>query len=359
MKPHVQEIQSKLGYSPRSHFHIVTDLQWIWDIFQAGASRLADHWQFKHDLGLWPIPHLDAHDAVWIEPASLVAHNALFELHGQEPIALLTPRELLLESFNRQFLGRTVMSCSVEDIRVMNHYPNNVGNNPWSQPAEGRISGFRAARRSLEQLQSDLLQAPQESLILLQQHVPEITEEWMVPVASGDVFAASPYCIHIEENTNATHAEAIVTIFDIAAKRNDSPTPIGVANNREYDGHMRFDCAHGAEAMRLTHAALMMSEISDKVTAMVNVAFRREQPPIILEISPIWCSSPYGLSACDQARMLQAVAASRVSAQNIHEYDTSTLSEHPSHNDGKAMRIFRPGPWMRQHYAHRYIHQSR
>ncbi|MFT8639650.1 hypothetical protein [Bifidobacterium sp.] len=374
MKASAEKIHGEQGDSPARDFHIVTDLQWIWESFKSGEQLLSGQWNFEHDLGLWPIPHLGENDALWIDPASLVANNAWRAHHGQPPILLLAPPDRWLDGLSQRLLDRPVAFRSVAEILDMRKLPEAFSERPWAQPAEGRISGFRAARRSLAQLQHDLLmgsdhgsgsrastgpahrqQAPEESIIRLEGHITDITEEWMVAVAGGVALAASPYCIHQGNPYGAnSESEEIVTIFDLSATR-EVAFSIEAEGMAGKSGMRHFDEGHRSMALGIVGDALTQSHVQDDFAGMIDVAFRAERPPVILEIAPLWCSGPYGFSSTEQASILKAVASGRVGAAEESGCHAGADERTMRNEQDGTMKVFTAGPWMRQHYAQRYI----
>ncbi|MFT8357325.1 MAG: hypothetical protein ABF780_07265 [Bifidobacterium aquikefiri] len=357
-----ENYQSTQSISHGHTFHIVADLQWIWDSFQGGAEQLSAQWQFKHDLGLWPIPHLDDKDALWIDPASLVANNAWLERQGQPPITLLAPPQDWIGGLSRLFLGREVVLRSVAEILDMDEFGDELGDRPWSQPNEGRISGFRAARRTLSQLKHDLRgntdhqsprdsalasadptsPAPLDSVLMLHGHLDGITEEWMVAALDGKAFAASPYCIHCgNPSRGSTDSEEIVTIFDL--------------RDHSCSEDIHFDERHHQEALGIVADALEQTHASNDFAGMLNIAFRDKKPPAILEISPLWCSGPYGFSAQELAMILKAIASSRIPPSASGQEGSRSIPCPDVSRAVTAMKVFKPGRWMIEHYAQRYI----
>ncbi|MFT8704672.1 hypothetical protein [Bifidobacterium aquikefiricola] len=388
--------------SPLRTFHIVADLQWLWDSFQSGARLLSGQWDFRHDLGLWPIPHLGIDEPLWIDPAALVANNAWRQQRGLDPIAMLTPPDQWLGGLSPDLLGRSVRYLSVAEILAMDDFDERLGERPWSQPVEGRISGFRAARRTLAQLKHDLRgessdrtsfaeahmgskgmssqsmvsqratsPAPPDAMLMVQSHLPSITEEWMVAIAGGKAFAASPYCIHSE--SSGTRVEGSDTGFgnkdsgfgnkSAAASKPESIVTIADMATGLVPPAIRFDKRHREAALDMATRALQETHASTNFAGMLNIAFREASSPAILELTPLWCSGPYGFSPGELATMLRAVASSRTSPRAISGLNLRPLvpgsqdqqqgqQQTPALND---MTVFTAGPWMVQHYAQRYI----
>lgn len=314
-------------------------------------------WNLVWHDGLAPTPDLDQGDALWIDPGLLTARNAWLESLGHPPLELMAPPADWLTLLDKDLLGRDVMVARVGEIRLWRKPPDGLGVDPWSQVAGGRVPGFRAARRTLDQLQDDLSQAPDDSLIQISRHVDGIDQEWRVVVLDGRAVASSGYCRH-----TGPEGRDIITVFDGAT----------------------FDQSLRAPAERTAVIAAARDGI-DAVCldlAFLNPTTPEAIPgrmhPIILEANPAWCCSPYDYGQDGMEGFLAAIAAGGVTrpaatsysidgspnfGNNILEFDgdmarkqnhTSASGEHNYTLFGFRMSPYRPDPWMVNQFHNRY-----
>ncbi|BDR55241.1 hypothetical protein KIMH_13520 [Bombiscardovia apis] len=302
----------------------------------ASAQIQGPTWLIRSADGLAPEPDLEAADALWIAPGLLIAHNAWLRALGREPLHLPAPSPRWLANLAAiapELTGRAVVTAQAHEIRSWEHFPAELGtqSSPWSQLARGRVSTFRAARRSLGALQADLAAAPADSLIQISGQVDKISEEWRVIVSSSEPVAASGYCIH-----SPAGSQQILSVFDGA----------------------HFDPAHRERAL---DAARQAARITGLDSASIDLAFTSTGTdsdsgfsadsssagsstggPIVLEVNPLWCAAPYEYGPEGMARFLEAIRKSEACAREQPE----ALS--------RAEGIFHPDPWMESEFSRRY-----
>ena len=342
---------------PMPIFHVVSPQSWVGeDITRHVGDGRNDHapltcgrgggdrWHVERSSGLWPLTDCDDRDALWIPSGLLVAQNAWFAARGHRPLSLAGPPDDWLAGVDRSLTGRAVIACSVSRIRTMRTLPGELGDAPWSQLCGGRIPGFRAARRTVDELRQAVAGAPADSLIQLSGHLPDIREEWCVVVrtvtpSAGEsrsgsgghpplrhmtfrhltrAVASGGYCVH-----DPSGGHTILTVFDGA----------------------RFDPRNRARAEQL---AVRTADDTGLVSASIDVAFARSGDAYVLEADPVWCSAPYAYSPKGMRGFVNAVADSRLhrDADGV----VRTRSGLPTPRD----QIFKPDPWLIEAYANRY-----
>ncbi|MDF7665344.1 hypothetical protein [Bifidobacterium sp. ESL0745] len=182
------------------------------------CNQTTRHWNVTYDYGFEPIHAIKADDVIWITADLLIAQNTWRARHSLPPILLEAPSADWLASLPKTLTGRTVITTTVSEIRKWDKLPNGLGERPWSQLSLGRVPEFRAAQRSLTELQRDLRDAPDDSSITVNTHVADITEEWCVIIRNGQAVASSGYCVHLSPDEDS---HDILTVFD-NAKFHDS-----------------------------------------------------------------------------------------------------------------------------------------
>lgn len=318
---------------PRT-LHIVSPAQWIGEAVSNGLAGCRQQWDIAPHRGLEPPNDIAGKDAVWIAPGLLIALNAWLTSQGGEPILLEVPPWDWLERLPEPMLGRHAISACANDIRQWQRMPQQLGPRPWSQIANGRVSAFPAVRRDLRTLQAALGEAPSDSIIQISGHVEGIADEWFVLIHQGGVAASSGYCIHLP-----TGGRIISTVFDGAAFPPE---------------HRRAAESTALEAATFAHG----DGAGGTGTAGVLVAFSesREEPAVI-ELTPVWCSSPYPYDPAGMQRFLEAVAGARLLCQpsrNRAGGAAGAVVADLSGNPVEPDRIFRPDPWMVREFAGRY-----
>jgi hypothetical protein len=334
---------------------IVCQQDWIWDAFTApsdagmtpsngapaepsGAMR--NPRKLRRSLGLWPIDDLRNGDALWAPPAFLIAQNARMRSRGLDPMLMLAPPQRWPGILGMSLMGRTAITARASTILQWKSYREagiperdphrdsvNAGARPWSQLANGRVDTFPAAQRSLEDLQSALAQAPADSLILVSEHVADITEEWMVAVHDGHAIASSGYCVH-----DPSDSRSVLSVFDGARFANEHRMP--------------------AEELAVRAASRMTVR-----STVLNIAFRMDSSALVLEALPMWCTPPYAYSRSQTDQLLMSIsgcslrvpASTARSAHGLVTHDNLPVEE--SH-------LYRPDPWMEERFGARFIHES-
>ena len=370
--------------------HVVTPMHWIGEqmaaLAQPTVSQGSRQWHITVDRGLEPVNDLDADDALWIAPGLLIALNDWRIASGMQAIELASPPAEWITRLPERLLGRTVVLSTAAQVRSWSDMPSELGTKPWSRIANGRVDEFPAARRDLASLHRALSDAPADSRIELDAHIPNIAEEWSILISQGAVAGSSPYCVH-----QPSGSRTIITVFDIddihePAQHTSSPAT--------------FDESHRALAVEAARQAAVAAHISD---ASVLIAFREDcDQPVILEIDPVWCSTPYPYRAQPASPPTHGVshpsvpehpqdsqltsglglfadcviAAQRRTTQRIIPdglRDATDLSRHESRATNEAdarpncsprdlcsphdwccPAPYSPDPWMVQRYRHRY-----
>ncbi|BDR52355.1 hypothetical protein KIM372_02620 [Bombiscardovia nodaiensis] len=295
---------------------------------ESPATRPETDWQLETSSGLAPLPSLGSADALWIAPGLLIAHNAWLRAQGLEPIRLPAPSPNWLADLAQgapELARRAVVVASTQEIRSWGQMPAGLGERPWSQLAQGRVSAFRAARRPLAQLQADLASAPADSLIQVSGQVDGISEEWRVVVSQGQPAAASGYCIH-----SPAGSQQILSVFDGAT----------------------FDPIHREQALAAASQAARTTGLN---FGAVDLAFVEAGPgaaasegPVVLEANPLWCAAPYDYGRQGMRNFLQALKASEAGLVGV---DQSTSAAGAG---GGAEGLYRQDTWMVAEFSRRY-----
>jgi hypothetical protein len=354
--------------------HVISPLGWIAEAFampqiNAAADCAAGcipGWRIVQHSTLEPARDL-ADDATWIAPETLVSLNAWRAQQDLEPLMFRAPRPDWPDLLPSDLSGRSMLIATVAEIAAWHEFPADLGSQPWSQLCNGRVAGFNAARRDLDALQSVVSDAPAESNIMLSEHVPGISEEWNVLVHYGVAAAASPYCLHTPPDSHA-----IVTVFDLPAdglyaasdfaqtgfsqfaypqlahpqSKSPQPTQAQFAYPHGHF-HQRYR-AIAAQAAERAAAAIGTSDAS------ILIAFRAEgDAPIILEIDPVWCSTPYPYDTQGMHAFMESIAEARLLPSARHASHPHALDA-PATEQQESDSPFIPDPWMVARYANRY-----
>lgn len=367
------------------NFHVISPLSWVQSAFRDYFNKshmtdsshprtdaigdipdyAVDAWNLSCDYGFEPTQDLADGDALWITPDLLIALNGWRHRLGMQPLAFEAPPAGWLSSLPLELTGRQAVCATVAQIRQWEKFPKELGEQPWSQLGNGRVSEFRAARRTLAQLQHDLLNAPDASLISVNAHVAAIAEEWCVIIHHGEAVAASGYCVHLsggnEDSEQADESRDILTVFD-GAKFHD-----------EYRPAAETAATAAAQASHLSNASIIVGFHSASPTGMVgntNQAVERQpvaapaaqalistketafqSSAVIIEAAPVWCTTPYPyLSNREITGFLEAVADSCIRRESNESGQEGNQQDIKSGTDG----IYLPDPWMIQHNVHRY-----
>lgn len=302
----------KIGGGRERVCHVISHQGWIADTMSSALDGSRDWRIVRHD-GLSPVEGIGPDEAVWTSPGQLIAQNAWLESLGRPPIRLAAPSPSWPLCLDRNLLGRRVILAEAGRIRSWKALPPGLGTLPWSQVSQGRVTGFRAARRSLETLKADLRAAPDDALIQVEGHLTAIREEWRVTVVGGRAVNSSGYCLHAGEIDRT-----IVTVFDGA----------------------RFDPALRPLAQA---AAVEAAARADLDSVCIDLAFcggpgmagHEKAGPFVLEVDPVWCSAPYDFGRAGMEAFLQAVLACRKP-------------------DLLARGTYHPESWMLESFGRRY-----
>lgn len=358
-----------------------------------------DYWTAAYDYGFEPARAIRDSDAVWITADLLIANNAWRARHNLSPLLLEAPAPYWLAALPRTFTRRTVITVPVSRIRTWTALPDGLRERPWSQLSSGRVPEFRAARRNLRQLQNDLNQAPDDSLITINTHLDGISEEWCVIVKHGKAVASSGYCVHRSQDENS---HDILTVFD-GARFHDSYRGIAeslatrAARTSHLDdasiivGFLEAD-GDGETGRGITQDSsdivssntdspnTSLPNISSLKTALPNTAssdtgspnttssdtgsLNTTSPdtgspkplpspsnpqPVIIEADPVWCTTPYPYETVEEANaFLRTISDSR-----LYGNGDGTFRKENGQTVAQA-EIYVPDPWMVRHAAHRY-----
>jgi hypothetical protein len=158
--------------------------------------------------------------------------------------------------------------------------------------------------------------------VLISEHIPDITEEWMVVVHRFRAIATHGYCIH-----QAQSGRQVLSVFDGAkfAESNIS----------------RVEAAAQEAARRL-----------NIISAVFNIAISANSGVLVLEPLPSWCTPPYEYGADATEALLEAIAVCSLtpSGKVLHDQSEITIP---------TQQIFRPDPWMEQYFARRFLTENR
>ncbi|RBP99493.1 ATP-grasp domain-containing protein [Bifidobacterium xylocopae] len=265
---------------------------------------------------------LERSDAFWIAPGLLIASNTWLKAQDLPTLSPPSPSPHWLERLAQsapELSGRPVLTATAETIREWTAWPAPLGERPWSQLAQGRVTAFRAARRTLTQLRNDLASAPSDSLIQLSGQVNGIGEEWRVVLSDGQPVAASGYCIH-----SPAGSQRILSVFD-GARFDPANRPAVMAAARR-----------AAQATGLHYATIDLAFVP--AGAPQPLADQRPQAwsPVVMEADPLWCAAPYDYGPAGTAAFLDALAES--------ESAPADATDPP----------YAPDPWMVREFSRRY-----
>ena len=353
--------------------HVVSPLAWVGEQMAAEATRVTSlrsesvldasthvsgqrsaPWTIKVHNGLSPLLDLDdCDDALWISPGLLIALNTWRQAVGKATIALGSPPADWSSRLSRSLLRRTLLVTTARQILGWRTMPAALGERPWSRIANGRVDEFPAARRDIETLQSALAEAPEDSHIELSSHVQDVTDEWSILVDNGVPVASSPYCVH-----RPAGSRTITTVFDV-----ESPDPPHRDNTATLGGTRRewrdlFDERHREASIETAKRAVQAAGID---CASVLVAWcAHDRRPFILEIDPVWCSTPYpyrplgNRTGAPTITNLGVFADAVISARLNHRSHLSNLlPEQPTVHPSDPVYI--PDPWMVRSFSRRYL----
>lgn len=343
-----------------------------------------DYWAATYDYGFEPARGVKNGDAVWITADLLIANNAWRMRHNLSPLLLEAPAPYWLATLPRTFTRRTVITAPVSHIRAWTALPDGLGERPWSQLSGGRVPEFRAARRNLRQLQNDLNQAPDDSLITINTHLDGISEEWCVIVKRGKAVASSGYCVHRSQDENS---HDILTVFD-GTRFHDSYRGIAesLATRAAQTSHLDdasiivgFLAADGdgetgrgitqdssdkdssdKDSLNIVSSNMGLPNTTSSDTGSLNTTSPdtgspkplpspSNPQPVIIEADPVWCTTPYPYETVEEANaFLRTISDSR-----LYGNGDGTFRKENGQTVAQA-EIYVPDPWMVRHAAHRY-----
>ena len=361
-----------------STLHVIGPPGWVAEEFRRGLAEGRDRAPngavtnvVAHD-GLSPVEDIGEEDAIWSSPGALIALDDWRRRHGLPPLQLtapaadaithlpypLTRHRVLVARAGDIISGRAFdgtipgsppnASCpadrpadplSDDDDSLSDDSPfsgsfSALDERPWSRVASGRVSAFRAARRDVDELRRDLVRAhaPADSLIEVAGNVEGLVEEWcaVVDPATGTAVACSGACVH--------------------------PTPGGMDVVTVFDG-ARFDSGH-REAVLDAAAATARTLAPTRALAAGSATDEHRIPPppvslllgipvdtatpVVLEIDPVWCTTPYPFGRDGMEAFVGAIARCRI--------DSSPAGD--SVGDGSFVWV--PDPWMTREFSRRY-----
>ncbi|MBB2955067.1 hypothetical protein FHX77_000447 [Bifidobacterium commune] len=367
------------------NFHVISPLFWIQSAFRdyfdkshitdtslhrTGVTNdVSDYavrgWNLSYNYGFEPAQDLAEDEAVWITPDLLIALNGWRNRHNMESLLFEAPPANWLSSLPSKLTGRKAVCADVAQIRTWTTFPDGLGARPWSQLGNGRVPEFRAARRTLPQLQDDLRNAPNDSLISVNAHIPTICEEWAVIINHGAAVAASGYCVHTplgeEQSDNTDESHNILTVFD-EAEFHDACRPVAEAM-----------ATAAAQASHLSNVSITVGFHSTSpagMTGNTNQVAERQlsgdrapkalitdeettfQPSaVVVEAAPVWCTTPYPYRSIKEITgFLEAIADSRIRQEpKKGDQECRQLGI-----KGGVDGIYLPDPWMVRRNVHRY-----
>lgn len=297
-------------------------------------NQKTTHWNVTYDYGFEPVRSIADNDAVWITADLLIAQNTWRARYGFPPILLEAPSADWLAKLPKSLTGRTVITTTVCEIRKWDKLPDGLGERPWSQLSLGRVPEFRAARRNLAELQHDLQDAPDDSLITVNAHVAGITEEWCVIIRNGQAVTSSGYCVHLSPDEDS---HDILTVFD-NAKFHDS-----------YRALAESTATEAAQASHLGNSSILVgfrNTTEQKSAPSYSAALPQA---LVLEADPVWCTTPYPYESPKESdAFLDAIADSRL------RYDTDGTLKNRVGDVVASTDVYSPDPWMVRYAAHRY-----
>ncbi|WEV47286.1 hypothetical protein OZX62_03120 [Bifidobacterium sp. ESL0690] len=300
---------------------------------RAQSGNLFDNWTATYDYGFEPAREITNTTAVWITADLLIANNAWRIRHGLSPLLFDAPAPDWIARLPRKLTQRNVVIVSVSEIRAWNELPEGLGERPWSQLSRGRVPEFRAARRNLGELQHDLSQAPENSLITINTHIDRIREEWCVIVSGGKAAASSGYCVH---RSGDEDSHDILTVFD-GARFHDS-----------YRAAAESAATQAAQASHLDNASIIVG-FRDFIENKMPLPPSAVPQPVIIEADPVWCTTPYPFQTPDEINaFLQAIADCRITQSDDGTFKKRNGQSVPESD------IYVPDPWMVSHAEHQY-----
>lgn len=264
------------------------------------------------------------HDALWIAPDLIVRCNAVRMRNGLAPWRFMAPARQWMANLPTELSGRSIVVTQVDELRCWRRFPGALGERPWSQLCDGRVSGFNAARRDITELHHALSAAPGDSTIMVSGHLAGISEEWNVTMRRGRAVASCGYCLHLPPDSHR-----IVTVFDESAKA----------------------LFHARYRARAEHLAERAAAAAGPISASLLIAFRTPSDPgAILEAEPVWCATPYPVGAHDMAAVIDTIAETRIIGGTALAARKAAGAADDAVDHG-AEHEFRADPWMARRWA--------
>lgn len=316
-------------------FHDYLDKCHISDDSGSEDSSDSSHsWKLVRDNGLAPALGIKDSETVWITPDLLIALNAWREAKDMKPLLFEAPAAGWMSKLPAELLGRAIITTSVADILTWTQMPTELGEEPWSQLDQGRVPEFRAARRNLATLQRDLANAPTDSLITVNGHVPAITEEWCVIIHDGQAVASCGYCVHLTPDSHE-----IATVFD------------GATFHDEYKRLAEHAASEAARIGKLDDTSIIVGFRAPESNDKEKSQAQSQPDTFIIEADPVWCTTPYPFETTDEIQgFLEAIRDSHISQVADGAFLRST--------DGRAIataNVYSPDSWMVRRNHRRYL----
>ncbi|WP_314688106.1 hypothetical protein [uncultured Bifidobacterium sp.] len=352
-----------------STLHVIGPPGWVAGEFRRGLADLhgpADDRRADHDAatagarivthdGLSPARGISDGDAVWSSPGTLISLNDWRRRSGLPPLRLAAPAADAIARLPYPLTRHPTLVVRAGDV-LAGHafpvFPSDLGERPWSRVASGRVAGFRAARRDWDVLRRDLAHAhaPDDSLIELAGNVEGLVEEWCVVIdPAGETAAAcSGACVHPTPGRMD-----VVTVFDGAC----------------------FDPGRRQAALDVAEAAAGALDVAGRDGSSNDrphpspppmsllLGFADGSPaPAVLEIDPVWCTTPYPFGREGMKAFVDAIGLCRMApppdteeprtgGHQADRDDAGGSYDERSHDDPF---VWSPDPWMIREFSRRY-----
>lgn len=365
-----------------STLHVIGPPDWVAEEFRRGLEDGRDRMTedgrrsrriIAHD-GLSPAQEIGDADAVWCAPGTLIALDDWRRRCGLPPLPLAAPPADAITRLPYGLVRHRVLVAHAGDVlsgRAFPAFQPDLGERPWSRVASGRVGGFRAARRGMDELRSDLTRAhaPADSLIEVAGNVDGLVEEWcaVVKPSTGTTVACSGVCVHPTPG-----GMDVVTVFDGARfdpRHRRAVLDVAAATARALDAETAADWE--TSDVRGTGPIRAADEAGDAIDT-----FRRARPParrcrpapppmslllgfaqgeatpVVLEIDPVWCTTPYPFGREGMEAFVDAIARCRI----VPQTDIGRIPDDPSPDGGlhDDTFVWSPDPWMVREFSRRY-----
>ncbi|WEV74501.1 hypothetical protein OZX74_02900 [Bifidobacterium sp. ESL0798] len=311
---------------------VISPLSWVQEAFKDYFDKAhmtdSSHLTGTYDYGFEPIRGIKDDAALWITADLLIANNAWRARKRLPTLLFEAPPADWLARLPRELTRRSAITAPVSQIRAWTKLPEGLGERPWAQLSRGRVPEFRAARRKLDELQRDLAQAPDDSLMSINTHLDGISEEWCVIVKHGKAVASSGYCVHRSQDENS---HDILTVFD-GARFHDSYRGIAESLATRAARTSHLDDASIIVGFRQSPETDDATEESEPSNADLQgpLAAKPAAQPLIIEADPVWCTAPYPYQTAEEVdAFLKAISDCR-----LYRNDDGTFEK----GTGKAWR---------------------